>query len=108
MIIAAGIVGGDGSSRAPVYNDLKGAVTTAGEFVLNFKGYRVPTAKVQLVVKAMLVQPKESILKSPTVMFKEFRPSGIILSILEGGAQVNAQITRQLELMVEISIFEAG
>jgi hypothetical protein len=119
LIIAAGIVGGDGSSRVPVYNDLKGAVAPTGEFVLNFKGFtelNLPNnKKIQLIVKAMLIQPKEGILKSPIVMFKAFQPQstpgqpgGILLSIIEGGAQVNAQITRQLELMVEISMFEAG
>jgi hypothetical protein len=111
VIIAAGIVRGDGSARAPVYNDLKGGVAASGEFTLTFKGYqalKVPTNdKVQVIVKAMVVQPTEGILRSPLVMFKAFQATRILLSILDGGTPVNPQVMALVELMVEISMFEA-
>ena len=105
---------GDGSVRAPVYNDLKGGVSAAGEFTLTFKGYNAlnmtDKPKVQLIVKALLVDPasKELQLVSPTVMFKSFQATRILLSILDRAAPVEKDIVAKLELMVEISMFEAA
>jgi hypothetical protein len=108
-IVAAGIVKGDGTNRAPVYADLKAAVGPNGEYILNFKGYKPPDGKFQLIVKTLLVQPKDvAVLRSPIVMLRSFGPQGILLSIIEGGVQANPQIAQQVELMVEISRFETA
>jgi hypothetical protein len=107
-IVAAGIVKGDSTNRAPVYADLKASVGANGEYILNFKGYKPPDGKFQLIVKILLVQPKEGVLRSPVVMFRSFQPQGILLSIIDAGVQVNPEIARQVELMVEISRFETA
>jgi hypothetical protein len=68
----------------------------------------VPTNdKVQVIVKAMVVQPLEGIVRSPIVMFKAFQATRILLSIVDGGQPVNPTAMQQIELMVEISMFEA-
>jgi hypothetical protein len=112
VIIAAGIVRGNGGSRVPVYNELKGGIAASGQFTLTFKGYqalKVPSNdKVQLIVKAMLVEPTEVQLRAPIVMFESFQATRILLSITDGGVPVNPTLLQQIELMVEISMFEAA
>jgi hypothetical protein len=106
-IVAGGIVHGDGTSNGPVYNKLEGAAVANGEFLLLFDGYQLPTEEFQLIVKAILVAPKENQLKAPILMFKEFRPKGIVLSITEGGVPVDVAIIKSLAVMVEISRYLA-
>jgi len=113
LIVAAGIVKGDGSVRAPVYNDLKGGVAATGEFFLTFKGYntlKLPqNPAVQLIVKAMLVDGGQGDkFQSPTVMFKAFQATRILLSVIDRGTLVPKDLMNDLELMVEISQFEAA
>jgi hypothetical protein len=100
-------VHGDGTSNGPVYNKLEGAAVANGEFLLLFDGYQLPTEEFQLIVKAILVAPKENQLKAPILMFKEFRPKGIVLSITEGGVPVDVAIIKSLAVMVEISRYLA-
>lgn len=115
VIVAAGIVKGDGSFRLPVYNNLKGGTSAAGDFILTFTGYNTLKARIdkqdaQIIVKALIVDPqqKEIQITSPVVMFKEFQATRIVLTIFDRGAPVNPDFVKQLELMVEISMFEAG
>jgi len=108
-------VKGDGSNRSPVYNNLKGGVAASGDFTLAFSGYntlkaRLDKNEIQMIVKALLVDPqqKESQFASPVVMFKEFQATRILLTIFDRGAPISPDFVKQLEMMVEISMFEAG
>jgi hypothetical protein len=80
--------------------------------VLIFKGYRSPLespGKFQLIVKALLLKPKDGIpLRVPLLTFKEFRPDGIVLSITDLLQPVQPPVLQQLSVMVEISRFEAA
>lgn len=113
LIVAAGIVKGDGSVRLPVYNELKGGVAATGEFFLTFKGYnalKLPqNPAVQLIVKAMPVDGGQGDkFQSPTVMFKAFQATRILLSVIDRGTLLPKDLMTDLELMVEISMFEAA
>jgi hypothetical protein len=113
LIVAAGIVKGDGTIRAPVYNDLRGGVAATGEFTLTFKGYnalKLPqNPAVQLIVKAMPVDGGlGDRIQSPAIMFKTFTPTRILLSVIDRGALLPKDVMTNLELMVEISQYEAA
>ena len=96
----------DGTSDGPVFNELKAGVGPNGEFLLNFNGYQPPNQEFQWIVKAMLVDPGEK-LRTPIVMFREFRPEGIVLSIRDNGVQLPPQTVTQLAMVAEISRYEA-
>ena len=98
---------GDGSSDGPVYNKLQGAVGGPGEFLLNFSSYTPPNGEFQWIAKALLVDSKNDQLRSPIVMFKEFRPEGIVLSIRDGGTPVPPDIIKNMAVMAEVSRYEA-
>ena len=103
-IVAAGIVNTDGTSRATVYNNLRATVQSSGEIALNFSGYTPPTANFQYIVKAMVVTRKGA--EQAVVTFSRFLAArtGILLNVLN----VDAEIRGQMELVVEISRYEAS
>ena len=104
---SAGIVKGDGTSRAPVYNDLKASIGRTGDFVLTFKDYAPPTERFQYIVKVLVVQPRDP-LKAPIVGLRAFQRQGILLAVSDGGNPLAADVAQQTELMIEISRYEAG
>ena len=61
-----------------------------GEFLLNFTDYIQPNDEFQLIVKALIVQPQGDILRTPIVLFREFRDDAIVLNIIEGGSLMPA------------------
>lgn len=105
-IMAAGIVKVDGTSRPPVYNSLKASTQPGitGVIALNFEGYTPPKEKFQYIVKALVVSQKGA--EQAVVTFASFAPAttGIVMSV----ANVTEAAFRSLELMVEISRYEAG
>ena len=107
-IVAAGIVRGDGSANGPVYNELKADVGPNGEFLLIFNGYEPPNEKFQWIVKAILVDDKGDQFQTPIVMFREFRPEGIVLSIRDNGVQLPPNSVKEISVMTEISRYEAN
>jgi len=100
-------VKGDGTSDGPVYNGLKADVGPNGEFILNFNGYTPPNGEFQWIVKALLVETKGDQLRTPIVLFREFRPDGIILSIKDSGVQLGPDTVKNISVMIEISRYEA-
>ena len=47
-------------------------------------------------------------LRTPIVMFKEFRAEGIVMTILSGNEPASVEILKRLSLMVEISRYEVN
>jgi hypothetical protein len=105
LIVAAGIVRGDGTSRPPVFNGLtmKAQTGAPGNLLLTFKGYKSPTAKYQYIVKAMGVSKATADI---TVVFVSFTASGILLGVTQNGTPIPE--ASMVELMVEVSQFLAA
>jgi len=102
-IVAAGIVKADGSSREPVFNRLAASLQPGHQIALNFNGYRPPAGTFQYIVKALIVVQAGT--EDAKVAFHSFGPAatGILMNI----SGVNTAILPGLELMVEISRYEA-
>ncbi len=98
---------GDGTPIGPVYNGLQGGNAANGEFLVSFSGYTRPTNEFQLIVKALIVQ-MDAQLRTPIVMFRDFRANDIVLTILEGGVPLSTSQIKNLPLMIEISLYEKG
>lgn len=115
-IVAAGTVRGDGTSRAPTYNNLLVRGTGAGTVTITFDGYAGPTdATFQYVVKALAVAQtaKDSPLAgvSVNVMFDHFNASaglGFVLRVMGNGQELSAELIKTLEFMVEVSRYETA
>jgi hypothetical protein len=102
-IMAAGIVKLDGTSRPPVYNNLK-ASGQNGVITLTFDGYTPPVIReFQYIVKALLVSQKGA--EQAVVTFGSFTDKGILLNVTN---VVSPQLFAALEVMVEISLFNGG
>jgi len=56
----------------------------------------------------MLVAGKEQTTGIVTIVFNSFQPKVILLNINDGGSRTPPKTTELVELMVEISRFEAG
>jgi hypothetical protein len=113
-IVAAGIVKCDGTSRAPVYNQLTATATNASQVTVRFKGDKVPDGSTfQYVVKAMPV--RDDAVGLVWVSFGAFlRTGGFQLRVERLNPTNPAQFTlardelARLELLIEVSRFEAG
>lgn len=103
FIVAAGIVGTNGSSRPPVYNGLKATGQQNGnDILLEFAGYALPAQAHQYIAKVLAVVQKGT--ETAVVTFNSFTEKGILVST----NNVPRSIFDRMELMVEISRFEAG
>jgi len=101
-IVAAGIVKADGTSQGPVFNNLTASVQ-GSQIALNFRGYTVPNKTFRYVVKALLVFQAGT--ERAVVSFASFgtRAVGILMTV----SNVTAEVLGNLELMVEISRYQA-
>ena len=110
-IVAAGIVRGDGTPRAPVYNGLTLRLVETGRITVTFAGYVVPDATFQYVVKAMAVFNAQVPASSNIVLsFEQFlrtAGNGFVLRATSGGQPVAAESLKLLEYMIEVSRFNA-
>jgi hypothetical protein len=105
-IVAAGIVGTlDDATVAPVFNNLTATLQPDNRIALNFRGYTPPTGRrsFQYIVKALVVFQAGA--ERATVSFSEFDRASI--GILMTVSNVNNDVLRRLQLMVEISRYEA-
>ncbi|MBO0778579.1 MAG: hypothetical protein J2P37_07090 [Ktedonobacteraceae bacterium] len=107
LIVAAGMVRGDGSSIGPVYNDLKASATGDSELTVTFKGYQQQDPKFQYIVKALPVFSDNSF-SIPLVSFLRFDTKSFILHVANGGGTVKQDILKQQAFMIEVSQFFAS
>jgi hypothetical protein len=104
MIVAAGMVRGDGSSIGPVYNKLMAGATKDGELTVTFSGYRQPEPHFQYIVKVLPVFDIE-MLNLPAVSFMRFEPDAFVLYVANRGNKVRQDILAQQTFMIEVSQF---
>lgn len=103
-IVAAGII----PNAAPVYGGLRRADLADGIVVVGFDGYTVPDASFQYVLKAMPVVPSRvENLSGVVITFAEFGEKGCVLRVMNQGRPVLAADIEKLQLMIEVSRFEA-
>ena len=108
FIVAAGIVGNNGRATGPVFNGLK-VVSFAGngQVVMTFNGYQPPDDKSQLIVKAMPVF-LESLKNFYLVQFEAFGSNSFAVRLVDlTGKPPNGNAIEQLQLMVEVSRYQA-
>jgi hypothetical protein len=112
-IVAAGILSGDGSSRAPVYNGLSASVTGVGRLTVTFDGYTTaPDETFQYIVKAMALfnpdftigEPPREV--NPVVSFDRFQQTSFVLHVADGGEPIGKDMLGKMEFMIEVSRYE--
>lgn len=107
LIVAAGIVQGDGTARSPVYDKLTATATANGTLTVKFDQYEDPAKKKlhQYIVKVLPVMPKEQE-GLISVAFGEFQPASFTLRVTGAGGQpAPKKILEKLEFMIEVSQF---
>jgi hypothetical protein len=107
-IVAAGVLAAAGGRpRAPSFNGLKWVSldNKLGDVMLTFNDYLVPTTKFQYIVKVLAVMAKPGFF--PIVTFKGFVKDGFVVNVLNGG-QVSPELLKIVELMIEVSVYNAG
>lgn len=93
----------DGTSRPPVYNNLRASLQPNGSIALLFDNYAQPRRRFQYIVKAMVVT--QSGAEGAVVTFGSFGAAAV--GILVNVSNVtNPDIIPTLELMVEISQYD--
>lgn len=105
-ILAAGIVRGDGSSRFPVYMDLKAGAAGNGLLLVTFNGYINPLRQAPpahtYIIKALPVAPE---LLPMDVLFVRFQDDGFVLGVMRRSTPMPAQEIQNTEFMIEVSGF---
>ena len=104
-VVAAGLIRGDGAHIGPVVNGLKVSRIDAGELVITFDGYRMPTAQFQYVTKVLPVNSsaRASLM---SVYFIEYLPDGIRFNIRKDNANISAADLQTAQFMFEVSLIE--
>jgi hypothetical protein len=110
LIVAAGIVAGNKTARAPVYNKLAAETSSDGILVIKFDGYINPTAKAhQYIVKVLIVFEEQRVEDPPLpliVAFGKFLADGIQLTVRDTtGNPVKKGTLVESEFMIEVSQF---
>ena len=109
VIVAAGIVKGDNTSRPPVFNGLAAQATADGELTVTFSE-PTPPANPQYIVKALPVfnQALQSTLglKFPLVAVNNISPGQFTLFVTDLGDPISQSKLQQLEFAIEVSRFE--
>jgi hypothetical protein len=103
LIVAAGIVRGDGTNRPPVYNRLEARVAGNGLILVRFAGYRRPDG-FQYIVKALPVTNTQFPF-FPVIVFNQFTDEGFLLQVFQNNEPIAAERLRLVELMIEVSQF---
>ena len=111
FIVAAGIVGiggNNGRTTGPVFNGLRvQSIAANGQVVMTFDGYQQPDDKSQLIVKAMPVF-LESLKNFYLVQFEAFGSNSFAVRLVDlTGKPPNGNAIEQLQLMVEVSRYQA-
>lgn len=105
-ILAAGIVRGDGSSRFPVYMDLKAGAAGNGLLLVTFNGYINPLRQAPpahtYIIKALPVAPE---FIPMDVLFVRFQDDGFVLGVMRRSTPMPAQEIQNTEFMIEVSGF---
>jgi hypothetical protein len=106
VVLAAGIVRGDGSSRFPVYMNLKAGAAGNGLLLVTFNGYVNPLRQTPpahtYVVKALPVAPE---IIPMDVLFVRFQDDGFVLGVMRRSTPMPAQEIQNTEFMIEVSGF---
>jgi hypothetical protein len=103
LIVAAGIVRGDGTNRPPVYNRLEARVAGNGLILIRFAGYRRPDG-FQYIVKALPVTNTQFPF-FPVIVFNQFTDEGFLLQVFQNNEPIAPERLRLVELMIEVSQF---
>jgi hypothetical protein len=104
-IVAAGIVKGDGTGRAPVYNGLTAKAALNSEMFVSFNNYLQPDGSFQYIIKA-LVLFNPDVAPTPIVSFVRFEPAGLFLRITNSTRAISQNDLTTIELMIEVSRHE--
>lgn len=113
LIVAAGIVGGNKTARAPVYNNLSATAASDGILIIRFDGYENPATKKshQYIVKVLIVFEPRRGKEAPlplVVAFSRFltEKEGIELTVRDTtGNPVALGTLVESEFMIEVSQF---
>lgn len=103
FIVAAGIVRGNSTDRAPVYNGLRMKVLAAGQLHITFTNYNLPAGAHQYIVKALPVRTDAAAV--PLIFFDSFQADGIVLMAKDGQTPIAVNTLNSLEWMIEVSEF---
>lgn len=74
--------------------------------LIRFNGYNSRLAR-QYVVKAMAVFISD-VMEMPFITFVAAQTNGLLLRVTNAGQALPQEVAQQIELMIEVSQFEAG
>jgi hypothetical protein len=97
--VAAGIVG-HGFVQPPVVSNLSATFDSPGRLKLVFKGYAMPDATAQYVIKAMALSGGPG---NPTIVSDGFDNSGFFLKVTNGAAAIADATLQAMRFMVEVT-----